>query len=236
MIKSAKKSIEDLTKQLNTNIEKKNKVLNLIEKCQKKVDLLNKQIEEKGITYELFSRTNYEEMVKMFSNEEELNNYYWNVLCKHNSLEEQIKNNNRKIKDLDQIISNLNQKIENNQEEERKYLNAPQVIKDFCEKWRVDATFYFITHHDNSKSDPFRYRDEEYIKRSIADEAKMRALQICYKVWDKCGEIVDASGLHWGNDCSLNGQIIGTRGIAYVETIIAGGYNIQCEHFRVLVK
>ncbi len=37
-------------------------------------------------------------------------------------------------------------------------------------------------------------------------------------------------------DGELNGYISGTRGKASVHTIGAGGYNVQCFHFRVLVK
>ena len=50
------------------------------------------------------------------------------------------------------------------------------------------------------------------------------------------GEITDASGLTVGSKDDLNGYIIGTRGTAKVQTIGAGGYNIQCFHFRTLIN
>ena len=49
------------------------------------------------------------------------------------------------------------------------------------------------------------------------------------------GTITDASNLKVGNKGDLNGHIIGTRGTAKVQTIGAGGYNIQCFHFRTLI-
>ena len=49
------------------------------------------------------------------------------------------------------------------------------------------------------------------------------------------GTITDASGLIIGAKGDLNGYIIGERGKAKVETIGAGGYNIQCYHFRTLI-
>ena len=50
------------------------------------------------------------------------------------------------------------------------------------------------------------------------------------------GQITDASNLSVGNKGDLNGRIDGTNGSAWVETIGAGGYNIQCFHFRTLIK
>lgn len=49
------------------------------------------------------------------------------------------------------------------------------------------------------------------------------------------GEITDASGLHVGAKGDLNGIVIGTRGKATIQTIGAGGYNIQCYHYRTII-
>lgn len=50
------------------------------------------------------------------------------------------------------------------------------------------------------------------------------------------GTITDASNLKVGAKDDLNGYIIGTKGTAKVQTIGAGGYNIQCFHFRTLIN
>lgn len=50
------------------------------------------------------------------------------------------------------------------------------------------------------------------------------------------GVITDASKLKVGSKGDLNGYIIGTKGTAKVQTIGAGGYNIQCFHFRTLIN
>lgn len=50
------------------------------------------------------------------------------------------------------------------------------------------------------------------------------------------GTITDASNLRVGAKDDLNGFIIGTNGTAKVQTIGAGGYNIQCFHFRTLIN
>lgn len=54
----------------------------------------------------------------------------------------------------------------------------------------------------------------------------------CYKV---VGDITDASSLHVGKNGSINGTIVGKLEKAVVETIMAGGYNVQVLHYRVLV-
>lgn len=50
------------------------------------------------------------------------------------------------------------------------------------------------------------------------------------------GQITDASNLKIGAKQDLNGYIVGTKGTAKVQTIDAGGYNIQCYHFRTLIN
>jgi len=48
-------------------------------------------------------------------------------------------------------------------------------------------------------------------------------------------EIADVA-LYFGPDGELNGRISGKEKSATITTITAGGYNIQCFHFRVLIR
>ena len=50
------------------------------------------------------------------------------------------------------------------------------------------------------------------------------------------GNIIDASNLRVGDNGSINGVIIGDLGRAQIDTIFAGGYNVQRLHYRVLVN
>ena len=58
---------------------------------------------------------------------------------------------------------------------------------------------------------------------------------LMWRVLDKCGKIVDADDLHYHKG-HINGWIQGTEDKVYVESIFAGGYNIQRLHIRTLVK
>lgn len=72
---------------------------------------------------------------------------------------------------------------------------------------------------------------EKYLNTYMND----RYDELVVKVTEHVGNITDVSDLHVGYDGGLNGIIIGDSGKAKVETIVAGGYNIQCRHYRCLV-
>ena len=79
-------------------------------------------------------------------------------------------------------------------------------------------------------------RFEEEVDRMIERDKVSKKESLIHQVEKKIGKIVDAKGLSVGVDGSLNGLIVGENGKASVETIYAGGYNIQCLHYRILVK
>lgn len=73
------------------------------------------------------------------------------------------------------------------------------------------------------------------LKEDLDREAERKYDFIIERTNEIVGTITDATGLYVGNKHELNGYIIGTRGRAHVQTIGAGGYNIQCFHFRTLI-
>lgn len=77
--------------------------------------------------------------------------------------------------------------------------------------------------------------NEEKLKKDLDNEANNKYDFIIERTNEIVGTITDATGLRIGNDGDLNGLIIGDRGTAKVQTIGAGGWNIQCYHFRTLI-
>lgn len=77
--------------------------------------------------------------------------------------------------------------------------------------------------------------DLEKLDKDLKEEAERKYDFIIERTNAIVGKITDASNLFIGAKHDLNGFIIGERGTAKVQTIGAGGYNIQCFHFRTLI-
>lgn len=77
--------------------------------------------------------------------------------------------------------------------------------------------------------------NEEKLAQDLKIEAEAKYDDIIERTNKYIGEITDASGLSIGEKGDLNGIITGERGKVKVNTIGAGGYNIQCYHFRTLI-
>lgn len=79
--------------------------------------------------------------------------------------------------------------------------------------------------------------DEAKLDRVLEEEKNRKYKELLDRVTEVVGTITDASNLTIGNqNGEINGFVIGHEGKCSVETISAGGYNIQCFHYRVLVK
>ena len=77
--------------------------------------------------------------------------------------------------------------------------------------------------------------DDEKLNRIIEADKKAKYEDLCNRISAVVGEITDVSNLKISAKGNLDGIVTGTKGMAKIETISAGGYNIQCFHYRVLV-
>ena len=77
---------------------------------------------------------------------------------------------------------------------------------------------------------------EALLNKDLKKEAEAKYDDIIERTNQVVGQITDASRLECNEKGNLDGIIIGTKGTAKVETIGAGGYNIQCFHFRTLIN
>ena len=76
---------------------------------------------------------------------------------------------------------------------------------------------------------------EEVIFKTIEREGEAKEKMLIKRVNEEVGKIVNALNLEVGVNGELNGTIKGENGTCKIETIYAGGYNIQRLHYRVLV-
>jgi hypothetical protein len=73
------------------------------------------------------------------------------------------------------------------------------------------------------------------IETIVRRDMETKKAKLYTKVFAKVGDITEVD-LHCGQDGTPNGWVKGTKGSVTIQTIVAGGYNIQCLHYRVLVK
>ncbi len=73
------------------------------------------------------------------------------------------------------------------------------------------------------------------IEEIVRLDMESKKAKVYNKVTKKVGEITEVN-LYCGEDGTPNGTVTGTNGTVMINTIVAGGYNIQCLHYRVLVK
>lgn len=84
--------------------------------------------------------------------------------------------------------------------------------------------------HSNGYGKP-KTVDEDKLEEILMKDCKNRYLKLVQEVTKYTGVITDATGLYMMAG-ELNGIIVGERGKAKVQTFSAGGWHIQCFHYR----
>ena len=175
------------------------------------------------------------------------------MCCEYKNKLEDIEGAKDKLADAEQIVKNWQDKLDRQIKLELTLANeVPEAFKqaraELVEEWvagDIRAREVMLQRKKELSYEQFRkiyrYTEEERLKhtdeefRQIEErEADMWLINLYNRVKEITGEVTDCSYLHWGGKC-LDGYVVGKAGKAKVETIGAGGYNIQRYHLRVLV-
>lgn len=188
--------------------------------------------------------------------EEIFSDIYWTI-CDLEGYEDDIIRLNHQIEETKKTIQKYEGQLAGEIEKESIFLKEipdcmKQLQKELVQEWdRSDMErqqFYmkkikelgyseFVRTYSHTAYDLI-YKDEKQIHSSNEQDAKIFILDLYNRVKDITGEVTDWSyiSLTQGNTFPvLTGWVEGKEGKAKVESILAGGYNIQRLHIRTLV-
>lgn len=115
--------------------------------------------------------------------------------------------------------------------------SGEDLMKTYCKKKELRAKFEgdwgFVSVYYSFYNNEL---DVEKLERDYNREADRKYDKLIEDVEYYVGEITDISELRIGVDGNLNGIVVGKNGKVKVQTILAGGYNIQCLHYRCLLN
>lgn len=103
---------------------------------------------------------------------------------------------------------------------------APQVIIDFINRYGELVRKWL---------ECYSSMDAVQIDKHVEEDKQYKLIALNAKVGAVVGEITNASNLQVSEKGDLTGYITGTKGKAEVQTFSAGGWNIQCHHYRTTV-
>lgn len=106
------------------------------------------------------------------------------------------------------------------------YTNLNNFLKNSNKKY---GTFAYYVFHQPSEV-------EDYVNKIVNNEAERKLVKFMLAIEKKAGKVICGKRLYIAPDHSINGIAICENKTVNVYSILAGGYNIQKLHFRVLVK
>jgi glucan phosphorylase len=104
-----------------------------------------------------------------------------------------------------------------------------EICRQYMREWVEKHTKVELLVLDNCYND-------ELLDKMLDREVENKRSLLFDRIEKKAGKVVDAAGLYIGHDGNINGVVVGENKTVRVTTIYAGGYNIQCLHYRILVK
>ena len=143
-----------------------------------------------------------------------------------------------------QKLVNYQEELSKKREELRQWQDETKIYH-YREEYQEKTKELGIDHETTSKKLQFAfhsltiklyslYKNGEWeiaLEKEIEKDKNVKRQFLVSRVKKITGKILDAHNLYIGLNGEINGYIIGELGKAKVETISAGGYNIQCWHF-----
>lgn len=238
--------------------ERIEKATQKIEKKQNTILKKTAQIEKK---YSALKKLGIEDPenrdVEEFRDTENWHDIYW-TYAEIGHLKEDITRGGKEIEATKKTLEKYEAQLAGEIEKESIFLTeVPEVFKDLidelAETWdlwdearkeRLRKVYKELGYREFIKE--YTYADYEFMSISSekihADnerDAKALVLDLYYRVKAVTGEVTDWDEIHATQGTNgftvLNGYVTGKEGRAKVESILAGGYNIQRLHIRVLV-
>lgn len=238
---ATKMTATEITERINKAQEVVRKLQNLIWKREEKLKKLNKELAKASDKVESGHRWSPKEMVQ-WSIEDEEDALKENrkklpekqaILEKWQKKLEEVNAENKRLDEIPEQLKKLQKELAEQiieadiRRRERMYKDRAEMEwEDFTEKWSWREREYYMGRSDKD----FR----EMVKKDAMAGAKWWVIDLINRVEKKVGEITEWK--LWFTSKALNGYVTGTKGSAVIETIIAGGWNIQRRHNRVLVK
>lgn len=150
----------------------------------------------------------------------------WETLMKVKSAMEMIQRNNTDIRLAKQKVEEWENKVVAEKEVITGSKNAPQVIIDFVNQYGELVKKWLKCYTDMT---------DEQINKQVEADKQAKIFMLNARVEKITGKITNADNLRVSEKGDLTGYIEGEKGKAQVQTILAGGWNIQCYHYRTLV-
>lgn len=241
-IETLKERIEKKEAQIARKQNTISKKMAQIEKKSAKVKALG--YDPEGDRYQALDTADHQEL-------------YW-MMCDIDSLKDDIKRGQSEIEECKATLEKYKAQLAGEMEREAIFIKeVPQAMKDLearlIEEWDSndkERREFLKGKYKELGYDAFMKRyhyagythmhtaDEDFHKANVKD-ARFFILDLLNRVKEVTGEVTDWSSIYLENGNTfpvLNGIVIGKEGQAEVESILAGGYNIQRLHIRTLVK
>lgn len=243
-------TLKERIEKANAKIEKKqNTIIKKTERIEKKSAMLAKKY---GIDAETFDKHNRQGFDAEADHE-----IYW-TMCDIDNMKEDIKRSQKEIEATKKTIEKYEAQLAGEIEKESILIkDIPESMKrmqtELVEQWdawdmkrkaNLKEEYAELGYREFIKKHKyvgyeFMYKTDDQIHESNVKDAKELIIDLYNRVKNITGEITDWSNIHAKQGTQgmtvLNGFVIGKEGRATVESILAGGYNIQRLHIRVLV-